>query len=348
MWRLIKNTVWGHPFYLIFFVTSKCNARCKMCFNWKNIDEANTRKELSIDEIEKITLSISNLQQLTMSGGEPFLRKELPEICKLFTKNSKVPWITISTNGLLSDLIEKNLSIILRENPYTQFRFSISMSGLDKASSEILQVKDSFIAQQETLAVAKAFLKKYSNLSVDVGIVYSKFNEDEIRNILDYINEYYPFANPMLAVVRGDTRETSAKEIDLIKLNEAFEYQKHFTKKAKNHPYSRLINPVQDLVHDLVLDAIAGKRAPVKCLAGKTLMVLSDDGELSPCEMLRKPFGNLRDCNYDIKELLALKRTKEILATIKDTRCFCSWECALYNNIIFSNQYRLKVLLKAM
>ncbi len=345
MWRLTKNILWGHPFYLIFFVTSKCNARCKMCFNWRNIDEANSRKELSLEEIDKITLSLSNLQQLTMSGGEPFLRKELPEICSLFTRNSKVPWITIPTNGLLPDVIENNLRRILRENPQTHFRLSVSMSGVEDASSEIFQVRDSFKAQQETMAVLKTFLTSYSNLSVDVGIVYSKFNENVICELLDYINENYPFANPMLAVVRGDSREKIAKEIDLDKLKEVFEYQRHFTKKAKNHPYARLINPIQDMVHELVLDALGAKRSPVKCLAGKKLMVLSDDGELFPCEMLKKSFGNLRDYDYNIKEVLALGSTKEILAAIKSSRCFCSWECALYNNIVFSNKYRFKSLL---
>jgi len=40
--------------YLIFFVTAKCNSRCKMCFYWKNLSKK--QNELKLEEIEKILL----------------------------------------------------------------------------------------------------------------------------------------------------------------------------------------------------------------------------------------------------------------------------------------------------
>ena len=42
------------PSYVIFFITSKCNARCRFCFYWKNIEESDKKKELDLEEIEKI------------------------------------------------------------------------------------------------------------------------------------------------------------------------------------------------------------------------------------------------------------------------------------------------------
>ncbi len=61
------------PQYLIFFVTDVCNAKCAMCFN-PPADSIAKEKELSLEEIEKVAKSMKHLIQLTISGGEPFLR----------------------------------------------------------------------------------------------------------------------------------------------------------------------------------------------------------------------------------------------------------------------------------
>ena len=57
--------------YLIFFVTGRCNAKCELCFYWDNIVAADRKRELSIDEIERISRSFPNLPYLTLTGGEP-------------------------------------------------------------------------------------------------------------------------------------------------------------------------------------------------------------------------------------------------------------------------------------
>ena len=55
--KLIKNIFARKtPRYVVFFVTSKCNVRCKMCFNWKNVINANESENLTINEIKKIYL----------------------------------------------------------------------------------------------------------------------------------------------------------------------------------------------------------------------------------------------------------------------------------------------------
>ncbi len=79
--KLLRNTfITRTPVYVMFFVTSFCNARCLMCFNWQRIDGAVQKDELKLDEIKKIFSSFSSIQQLTLTGGEPFLRNDLSEM----------------------------------------------------------------------------------------------------------------------------------------------------------------------------------------------------------------------------------------------------------------------------
>ena len=44
----------SYPSHLILYVTSRCNARCKHCFYWKEID-IKKKQELSLNEIKKLS-----------------------------------------------------------------------------------------------------------------------------------------------------------------------------------------------------------------------------------------------------------------------------------------------------
>ena len=66
---------------MIFFVTSVCNAKCRTCFYW---EELNQRGDLTLDEIRKLAFSMPPFTDLWLSGGEPMLRRELTDIIHLF------------------------------------------------------------------------------------------------------------------------------------------------------------------------------------------------------------------------------------------------------------------------
>ncbi len=73
----------GLPVNLIFFVTSRCNLLCTHCFYW---EELNKRKnELELDEIERVSRSLPNLLSVSLTGGEPYLRPDLPDIAACVT-----------------------------------------------------------------------------------------------------------------------------------------------------------------------------------------------------------------------------------------------------------------------
>ncbi|MDP8235291.1 MAG: hypothetical protein P9M08_06945, partial [Candidatus Erginobacter occultus] len=82
--RLIFNKRRVSPIYLVFFITEKCNADCKHCL-LGGIHPGTD--ELTIDEIEKVSRSMDDFLFLLPTGGEPFLRKDLPEIVRIFHRN---------------------------------------------------------------------------------------------------------------------------------------------------------------------------------------------------------------------------------------------------------------------
>ena len=77
---------------LIFSVTDKCQFRCKSCFYADTMDNSNLKavKGLSLEEIKKISSSMGNISKLLITGGEPFLRDDISEICEIFYKQNKI------------------------------------------------------------------------------------------------------------------------------------------------------------------------------------------------------------------------------------------------------------------
>ena len=65
-------------------------------------------------------------------------------------------------------------------------------------------------------------------------------------------------------------------------------------------------------------------------------MVVSETGEVYPCEILGKSMGNLRDYGCDLQRLLSEKSNDDLRNWIVDTKCKCSFECALAANVTWN------------
>ena len=110
-----------YPISLVHFVTNRCNARCSFCFI--DFDNPDTFKGLSLPKIEKLSKTFGNsLQNINLTGGEPFARKELIDILYLY-KKFKIQSIFITSNGSLPDRIEEYLKKLTPKYPDNKFIF---------------------------------------------------------------------------------------------------------------------------------------------------------------------------------------------------------------------------------
>ena len=76
-----------------------------MFFLFIDFDNSETFKgELTLDEIDKMTKNMGDtLLNVNFTGGEPFARKDIIDIAKLYIKNTTIQSIYITTNGSLPD-----------------------------------------------------------------------------------------------------------------------------------------------------------------------------------------------------------------------------------------------------
>ena len=75
--------------FIILYVTNRCNFKCDFCFYYAEVDKGRKPTELTLEEIDKITKSAGRLLQLSMTGGEPFIRKDFAELTDIALNNTK-------------------------------------------------------------------------------------------------------------------------------------------------------------------------------------------------------------------------------------------------------------------
>ena len=141
-------------------LASRCSLRCKMCFYWKQV-EANDSDGLSLDEIEKVSLSMPRFFWLMLGGGEPFIRKDLPAIVKMFYLNNHISHVTIPTNSINTQQIISQVEQILQQCPNVYLNIVLSLNGVGDDHNEVCQSDiafERFLQTYNQITVLKQFL----------------------------------------------------------------------------------------------------------------------------------------------------------------------------------------------
>ena len=327
---------------MTFFITSRCNLRCEHCFYWKELD-ADHSSELKIDEIVKIAKSIPRLLVLSLTGGEPFVRKDLAEVVNVFVKETRVHIITIHTNGYYIERMEQLVPKMLSDNPDTNIIFYISIDGPEKIHDKI-RGEGSYRKAMETLQMLQPFRKEYENMGISVSMTCSNSNQDSISEEFERINESGLTDNVNIGFVRGDPKLASAKEVELENYKKVTELKVKAAEERKlgypkNMMFSDLVELKNKHTNKIVEHIIEHDRYVLPCQAGNLMGILYDDGAVKPCEILEdSDFGNIRDFDYDMMKLWNTARAKSVKKEIKNG-CYCTFECALSSSILFNPKY---------
>jgi cyclic pyranopterin phosphate synthase len=84
-------------------VTDKCNFRCTYCMPAEGLPWLKKAEILSYEEIEHITrVAVSiGIEQIRLTGGEPLVRRDVPELVRLLRSIEGLHSLSITTNGIL-------------------------------------------------------------------------------------------------------------------------------------------------------------------------------------------------------------------------------------------------------
>jgi MoaA/NifB/PqqE/SkfB family radical SAM enzyme len=226
---------------------------------------------------------------------------------------------------------------ILKRCPEAHLRVGLSLDGLEKDHDYIRGIKGNFSKFVKTAKLLSDLKKENSRFAVSVNTVFSSYNQDKIEKIYSFVNKKLklPFN---VTLVRGDTKERIASKVNVSKYLEFEKKIKADRKNAidSNFTGSSFKRALDEIVPEVVYETKTKNEMVLPCVAGRKSIVLYEEGDLYPCELLNKSFGNVRKYNYDIPKMLKTKKAKEILSFIKNRKCSCTWECIVPLNIIYS------------
>lgn len=334
------------PLYLIHFITNKCNAMCKHCFYWMNLNK--DEKTMSIEEISKMTKTIGKLLFVNLTGGEPFLRKDIVEIAEVYYQNNKPINITIPTNGILTEKIFADTEKILQNCPGTTIAIRFSIDGTEATHDDIRGFIGIFNSMLNTYRKLNELKKIYTNLDIYFTTVVSSANQYNLGELFNLMKAILKDNTWLVLLARGNTKDPTIKNFD-IKVYKAFADKVRNTFGNNSRLFFSKLLLARDKVSDDIVYKIATKNKYVSpCYAGRTAGVIDENGNVNPCEILNATFGNIRDYDYDFKKLWTSEKAKKIRKNITNTKCFCTHECFVGNNVIFNLMMWPKIIAKLL
>lgn len=328
------------PVHYTFFLTKRCNAQCPFCFYLsENNGPADTADELSLDEIRKVSSSMGDLLWLAFSGGEIFLRDDLVEITKVFYETNRPAIVLLPTNGLMPAVIRAKVGAILESCPDSTIVVKLSVEGPESINDSI-RGEGSFKKTMETYSALGELLDEYPNFELGINTVFCARNQDSMDELIELVNGLEKINTHTVSLIRGNVAEEGLKEVDMKKYYETVNKMAVNLRDRTSNVYrfrGAKLKAAQDILQRrLIYETYTRNRQMVPCHAGRLNLVVSETGDVYPCELLEKKLGNIRETGYDINNILKSRQAAEIIRSIRKDGCFCTHECYFMTNILFS------------
>ncbi|QDU68957.1 radical SAM protein [Engelhardtia mirabilis] len=338
----------GPPLHLTLFVTGACNLRCRHCFHWKEVAEG--IQGPSLEKIQRLADSAATMGPLlwvSFGGGEPFLRRDLPDLADAFGRHG-LRHLAIPTNGLIKHM-DGSIDAILERCPQTYLSVSVSFDGPPAVHDAIRQIDGGHAKSMAAVKRLKERAADEPNLGVGVIVTVTAENQDSLAGHLEeLVDELHP-DNVTINLARQTALDESLLVVDLARYREVVETKRRLMDAGKlpyfDFPLAKVAVARDRLMYDHVEQVAAGgAKRHLPCTAGALSAVIFEGGEVHPCEVLGKPMGQLDDFDWDLAALWRAHEAKELRREIIDTRCECTWECAQADNVLFNARAWPKLL----
>ncbi|HEX5481562.1 MAG TPA: radical SAM protein [Terriglobia bacterium] len=326
---------------VIFFVTSVCNAKCRTCFYW---EELNRRGDLTWDEIQRLSSTMPHFTDLWLSGGEPMLRRELAAILHLFYESNGVRWVNLPTNGLLPERTAERTEQILTENPELHLDLNVAMDGLYAMQDSIRAVPGNFEKTLRTLEAIQPCRERFPNFRVNVNTVICAENFDSVLQIAEFVKQHCAVDGHYFNIIRGNAKEEGMKKIPVDRLPALYkELQKVYAYYAPTilrrlKGVERQLGKVYyqgtlALHNKIQLQNIESPHPwPMPCTASETSIVIDYNGDVRACE-LRGKLGNLREFDCDFQKFWDTRTRREEARSIVEDQCWCTHVCFIHDSL---------------
>ena len=288
-------------------ITHNCISKCIMCNIWKIPREV---PDLSIDDWIRLLSSdiFTDLRELDVTGGEPFLRKDLLDlftgICELKHRNLKgLKSIAVTTNGflirrvleyteeILQMLGDKNISLVM----------VCAMDAIGEIHDRIRNYEDAWLKVNETIEGLKGLRDRFPSLIIGLKTTILPINVGDLEDIAQYADSNGLFTiispciitkgrylNPELANDLAFTRAELKKMVRFYK-SQRFRWSFHGDRLVQYLKTGTMSKP---------------------CSCGFNYFFIRSTGEVYLCPLINSSLGNIKE--QSIESLFSSEKAFQI------------------------------------
>lgn len=288
----------AYPTDVSIITTYRCQMRCKMCDIWEN--PSDSKREIQAKELE----ILPKFKFVNITGGEPFVRRDLQDIVEVMFKKSDR--IVISTSGWHTD------RIIKMAERFPNIGIRVSIEGLSQKNDDLRGREGTFDRALRVLLT----LKEMGIKDIGYGCTVSNKNSEDMLWLYKLSRELgMEFATATFHnsyyFHKDDNEVTNKDEVigNFHKLIE--ELLKDNSPKSWYRAFFNLG----------LINYIRGKPRMLPCEAGTANFFIEPYGDVFPCNGLEERYwkesmGNIRDVS-SFEELWFSERAEKVRGLVR-------------------------------
>ncbi len=160
-------------------VTDRCNLRCQYCMPEAHYEWLPREDILRFEEMDRLVRLFTDVgvDRVRLTGGEPLLRQDLPDLIALLAQNPRVRDLALTTNGVLLAAQAAQLRAA------GLHRITVSLDTLQPARFRVLARFDRHAAVLHGIDAAAA--TPFDSLKLDT-VVIRGVNDDELVDLIEF------------------------------------------------------------------------------------------------------------------------------------------------------------------
>ena len=271
-----------YPTDAVLAVTYRCDSKCGMCNIWK----LEPQELLSTQDYAKVP---SSLKDINISGGEPFLRKDIVELVKTVNEKCRGPRIVISSNGFRTDRILEAMVSLRKTIP--NIGIGISIDGIGEKHDQIRGVEGAYQKAMATLMR----LQELGFKNVRIGFTAMNDNVHEMKAVYDLaclMGFQFTTSVAQNSEIYFSTDENQAVPDEALEGALGYVMQKEL---ASAHPkrWLRAYFESGSLLFN------REQRRLLPCKAGLEFFYLAPEGLVYPCLSIPEQMGDLKEQSFE-------------------------------------------------
>lgn len=272
-------------------ITHRCICHCSMCNIWQIPNEV-ADLDLSVWTGLLAAPELKGLRELDITGGEPFLREDLPELLRWICRAkpghfSGLRTVAITTNGILTDRILRTVREIIdpMQTLGIDLVLACGMDAVGRQHDQIRNFRGAWDKLSATLAELRALRIDHPNLVLGIKTTIVPQNVNELQRVARFARERGLFTIISPCIITAN-RFGNTDLADRLTFDAA-------ARQAMQDFYQ---GPefAWDGHRQTMLDYLATGRVKKPCSAGFNTVFVRHNGEVFPCPLIPTALGNIR------------------------------------------------------